>query len=172
MAMTKMIATVMPQATRLYNGVAIQDMFGARMVSVFPELNHHRQIKMDELVGYEITEARFENNVLMVIGMEKGEGHYTRFIFRFSKDYSSYDVRKIENITPTGINFTVLSTGVVICITEEEKVEIFSNQHNAVGMKLITDPAIKSNMRLCHSGTHVRFAHGEKIYSFAVRKTP
>jgi hypothetical protein len=70
------------------------------------------------------------------------------------------------------INFTVLSTGVVICITEEEKVEIFSNQHNAAGMKLITDPAIKSNMRLCHSGTHVRFAHGEKIYSFAVRKTP
>lgn len=171
-ASLRMLAEVLPNATKLYNGVAIQDMYGARMVSVFPEAGHHRQFKMDELVGYEITEAKFDKGVLMVVGMEKGEGSYTRFVFRFAADWSGYDVRKIDNITPTGINFTVLDNGVAVCITEEEKVEIFQSKKDAAGIKVITDPAIKANMRLCHRGSQVRFAHGDKMYSFAVRKTP
>lgn len=167
---SKMIASVMPESTKIYQGLAIQDMFSSRIVSVFPEAGHHKQIKIDELVGLEITEAKFENKVLMVVAINRVDGQYTRFIFRFSDNYLSYDIRKIENITPTGINFTVIESGVVICITEEGNVEMFSNKKDNQNIKTIDDPAIKANMYVFHYGNQVRLAHGDKVYSFSIRK--
>lgn len=165
----KPVATVLPQATQMFQGVAFQDMFGTRIASVFPETGHHQQFRIDELVGLQITEAKFERGVLMVLTADK-EGQATRFIFRLAKDFQSYDMRKVENITPIGLNFTVLPNGVAICITEEEKVEIFSSRKDAPDLKSIADPAIKGNMRLCHAGSQVRVAHGDKLYSIAVKK--
>lgn len=162
------VANVLPKATQMFQGVVFQDVFGAPMVSVFPASKQHRQLKMDELAGVKLIDAKYENNVLMAVVMDK-EGNYSRYVFRFAKDWQSYDVRKIENITPTGINFTVLEHGIVVCMTEEEKIEIFSNQKDSAGIKSISDPAIKANMRLCHRGKQVRFAHGDKLYSIAVR---
>ncbi len=167
----KTVAQVMPHATKLHQGVAIQDMFGACIASIFPEAGHHRQVKLDEIVPpLRITEAKYEKNVLMVVAIDGETGQSHRFIFRFSPDWQKYDVRKIEDITPTGINFTVLDNGITVCIDEDEKVEIFSNKYGVPAIKSISDPAIKGDMRLCHAGPQVRFAHGSKLYSFAVRK--
>lgn len=165
----KQVATVLPQATRMYQGVVFQDMFGTRLASVFPESGHHQQVKIDELAGLQITEAKYERGVLMVLTTDK-EGQATRFIFRMAKDFQSYDMRKVENVTPIGLNFTVLPGGICVCITEDEKVEIFSSRKDSPDLKSIADPAIKGNMRLCHVGNQVRVAHGEKLYSIAVKK--
>jgi hypothetical protein len=165
----KPVASIMPSATRLYQGVAVQDMFGTLMFSIFSDGGHHQQVKIPELNDLRITEAKYERNVLMVIGVD-GEGRYNRFVFRFAKDWSNYDVRQIENITPTGINFTVLPKGVCVCLTEEEKIEIFSNQKGSASINVIDDPVIDGDMRLCHSGDQVRFAQGTKLYSLAVKK--
>lgn len=170
LASAKSVATVMPSATRLFQGVAIQDMFGTLLFSVFPASGHHRQTKIPELDGYRITDAKYERNVLMVSAVNKS-GEYSRFVFRFAKDWSGYDVRHIENISPTGLNFTVLENGICVCLTEDEKVEILSNQKDSASVKSIDDPAIDGNMRLCHSGNQVRFARDRKIYSIAVKKT-
>jgi hypothetical protein len=164
------VATVMPKATQLFQGVAFQDMFGAVVISVFPESQHHRQLGVKELVGYRITEAKYEHNVLMVLASEPDTGHISRFVLRFAKDWTSYDLRRIDGVTPVGVNFTVLPNGIVICINEEEHVEIFSNQKDATGMKVISDPAIKADVHLCHSGTQARFARAEKLYNFSLRK--
>lgn len=163
------VATVMPKASRMYQGVVFQDVFGARLASIFPKSREHRQIKIAELAGVQITEAKFEGNVLMVYALD-GEGQTSRFVFRFSTDWTSYDVRRIENVAPTSLNFTVLESGICVSITEEEKVEIFSNKKDTPGIKVITDPAIKSNFHLCHTGSQVRFAHNDKLYSFAIKK--
>lgn len=164
------VASVMPAATQLFQGVAFQDMFGARMASVFPESGHHRQFKLDELDKFQITDAKYERGVLMVLADNKEQGKTNRFIFRFASDWSSYDCRIIENVVPMGLNFTVLSNGVVVCITEEEKVEIFSSRKGSPDVKSITDPAIKADMRVCHSGTQVKIAHGQKMYNISVKK--
>lgn len=168
-ATTTSVATIMPNATTFYQGVAVQDMFGTLMFSVFPEAGHHRQIRIDELGDYRIIEAKYERNVLMVLAVKRETGQYDRFVIRFSKDWASYDTRIIENVTPTGINFTVLLKGICVCLTEEEKIEIFSNQKDSASVKSIDDPVIEADMRLCHAGDQVRFAKGEKIYSFAVK---
>ncbi len=166
----KSVANIMPYATELFQGVAIQDMFGTKNISVFPESGHHRMIPIKELVDFNISDAKFENNVLMIIGSHKKTGEYTRFVFRFARQWDKYDVRLIENISPSGLNFTVTDNGICVSITEEEKVEIFSSACDSPGLKSISDPAIKADMRLCHSGAQVRFAHNNKLYDFAVRK--
>lgn len=169
LATTPSVAQIMPNATQLFQGVAFQDMFGSHMASIFPNLGHHRQIRIKELAGFQITDAKYEGNVLMVVAMSRQTGQYSRFVFRFSSDWTKYDCRTIENITPTGINFTVTEIGVCVCITEEEKVELFSNTMGATSVKSVDDPAIVGDMRLCHSGKEVRFAHGTKLYRFSMK---
>jgi len=169
-ATSKMVASIMPSATTMFQGVIIQDMFGVLMFSMFPEAGHHRQTKIPELNDYRITDAKYERNVLMVLGVEKKSGKYTRFIFRFAKDWSAYDTRIIDVVTPTGINFTVVDRGICVCLTEEEKVEIFSNQKDSPSIKSIDDPAIDAEMRFCHAGDQVRFARGNKMYDISVKK--
>ncbi len=163
------VAQIMPNATQMFQGVAFQDMFGAHIASIFPAPKHHRQIRIKELAGFQITDAKYEGNVLMVVAMERQTGQYSRFIFRFASDWSGYDCRIIDNITPTGINFTVSQSGICVCITEEEKVELFPNAKGSTRVDSITDPAIVGDMRLCHSGKEVRFAHGTKLYRFSMK---
>lgn len=162
------IATVLPQATKLFLGVVFQDTFDTRIACMFPEAGHQRIVKMPELEGYKIIDAKCKRNILMVVGMN-ADGEYTRFVFRFSKDFTSYDKRKVENITPTGLNFTVLDKGIVVMITEEEKVEIFPSQKDSPQVKSISDPAIEANMALCHAGDEVRFVMGSKLHRISVK---
>jgi len=169
-ATAKSVATIMPNATTMYQGVVVQDMFGTLVFSMFPKSGHHRQIKIPELENCRITEAKYENNVLMVIGLDKKSGKYNRFIFRFSNDWAGYDVRVIDDITTTGINFTVLDKGICVCLTEEEKLEIFSNQKGNTPIKSFDDPAIDGEMKFCHAGGQVRFARGNKLFDISVKK--
>lgn len=169
-ATAKSVATIMPSATTMYQGVAIQDMFGTLVFSMFPEAGHHRQVKIPELSDCRITDAKYEHNVLMVLAVDKKSGKYSRFVFRFGKDWASYDVREIEDITPMGINFTVLNKGICVCLTEEEKVEIFSNQKDSLSIKSFDDPAIDADMKFCHASDSVRFAKGNKLFEISVKK--
>ncbi len=169
--MTHVVANIMPEATELFHGVAVQDMMGARYVSAFPESRQHRQIAIKELLGRRILDAKFDRNVLMTVSLDETTGEYDRHVFRFDATWDSYDVRVAPNIVPNGLNFTVLDNGTCVCITETEELEIFSNQMNSSGLKSFTDPVIKGDMRLCHHGSQVRFAHGQKLYSISVRKT-
>jgi hypothetical protein len=96
---------------------------------------------------------------------------YSRFVFRFAKDWTSYDTRRVDNITPTGLNFTVLPKGLCVCLTEDEKIEIFSNQKD--------HPSSQRHRRsgdswryatVPRAGDNMRFAQDTKLYSFAVKK--
>lgn len=161
-------ADIRPNATSMFQGVVFQNTFGAIHASVFPEKGYHRQFKIDELEGMEITDAKYEDHVLMVVAADRVEGVYTRFVFRFSPKWDNYDTRRFDNITPTGINFTVLPNGIVVSINEDESLEIFSRK-GPLNVKVYKDPAIKADMHLCHSGQQVRFAHGKSMYSIKVK---
>jgi serine/threonine protein kinase len=169
-ATAKTVATIMPSATTMYQGVVIQDMFGTLVFSMFPEQGHHRQIKIHELDNYRITDAKYENNVLMILGVDKENGKYNRFVLRFSKDWLSYDIRQIDVMSPTGINFTVIDKGLCVCLTEDEKVEIFSNQKDKPSINVFDDPAVDGEMKFCHAGNQVKFARGNKLFDISVKK--
>ena len=169
LASTKRVARVLdvPEATKVFNGVIAQNLLGRWHMSVFPESGKHFQLPIPDLDDYRIIDAKYVNKVLMVVG-EKG-GQYDRFVFRLDDHYATFDVRKVENITYTGLNFTVADHGACVCINEEEKVEVFSNKKGSSQVKTLDDPEVDSAWKMFHDGSTVLFAHGKKLYKIAMK---
>lgn len=159
----------LPDATRVFPGTIAQNLLGRWVFSIFPVTGRCYQLNLSELDEYRVIDAKYDNGVLMIVG-EKG-GQYDRFVLRLDDTYTKYDVRKVENVTYTGLNFTVAEHGVCICIDEQERVEAFHSKKDSATVKLLDDPAIDSDMRLSHDGAKVLFAKGDTLYSITMKKT-
>jgi hypothetical protein len=166
-AVPKTIANVMENATKFYDGVAIQNVLGTFMASIFPESGMHYQIQCPEFKGYQIVDAKYRDNVLIVIARQKGK--YDKFILKFNSKFSSYSLRKIDDISYCGINFTVLDNGVVVHINENEEIEIFFNKEDSNTLKVIDSPLISGDMKLFNDGNHVIFSKGKKLYKLKMK---
>lgn len=164
---TKEAAQVLEHATRLYPGVAIQNLLGSVYVSLLPESGKSYQIPIKELDGYRIVDAKFEGGVLMVVGQIKGK--YNRLVFRFDLTDQSYDVREVKDIQPTGLNFVTLDSGVCVSITEDEKMEAFSSRKNASSIKIIDDPVVGGDMKLGKHAGAVVVSKGNKMYKVRMK---
>lgn len=161
------VANVVEMASKLYEGVAIQNMLGSYYVSLFPRSKEGYQVRLKELDEYQIQDAKFDGGVLMVIGSKKGK--YNRLIFRFDDNYLTYDLRVIEDITPSGLNFVTLGSGVCVSLTEEEKIEAYSAKKGSAGVKIVDDPGIGNDMRLLKINGKVGFERAGKIYQMSLK---
>lgn len=166
-ATAKVIGNVMEHATKLYSGVATQNLLGSMFVSLFPEKNACYQVKIPELDKYKIIEAKFDKGVLMVIGIKNHK--YDRLVFRFDKQYMKYDVRIVPDITNTGLNFVTLDTGVCVCLNEDEKIEAFSTRKDSKGIKIVEDTALGGDMVLYKQGGKAIFTRHNKIYQIGMK---
>lgn len=158
----------LPEATKIFDGVVMQNLLGRFFAMVFPDSGVSHQIAIPELDGYRLIDVKYENRVLVTI-VEKG-GIYDRIVFRFSGDYKEYDIRKIAGVAYSGINFTVGDHGACILMNEEEKIELFSAKKDATNVRVYDDPALDSDMRFYHDGAKILFVKGGKLYSIAMRK--
>jgi hypothetical protein len=165
------VANILNKATRMFDGVFVQELLGATYLSFFPDPIKHIQFHMDMLDGYRIVDGKYDNGCMMILAMNLKTGKYDRFVYRFSKDFKSYDLRKVENVSLTAINFVTLDTGVVICLNEEESLEAFSNQKNSGGVKIIDDPILGGDMRLHRLGGRAYFSRGNKLFSISMNKS-
>lgn len=161
------VADVLEMASQLYEGLVIQSMLGSAFVSLFPASKVGYQVRIPELDTYKVMDAKFERGVLMVVGASKGK--YDRLIMRFDQNYSAYDLRVVKDITPSGLNFIVTDAGVCVSVTEDEKIEAFSNKKDAKGMRVVEDPIIGNTMRLMRIGGKVGFSQGDRIYTMALK---
>ncbi|NOQ35550.1 MAG: hypothetical protein GQ569_06600 [Methylococcaceae bacterium] len=175
LASVKQVGRVMdmPDATKVFDGIVIQNMLGRYVASLFPESGQCYQPQLAELDGYKLIEAKYENHVLVVIGVVSGTKQYDRFVIRFSDDFKTHDCRKVENITYTGINFTVATQGIVVLINEDETLEAFSRQKEAHSVKHFDEDGdnklIASDMRLSHEGTAILFCKGRNLYRLSMK---
>lgn len=155
----QVVAKVLPHASKLFPGVVIQDLLGTCYASVFPNSGECYQIRIDELKGYKLIDAKYDRGVLMIVGNKKGV--YDRFIFSIKED-QIVEKRKVEDISYNGLNFITLVSGVCVGINEEDKIEMFfSNALTKV--KIIEDSKINSGYSLCTDGERVLFVEGNKI---------
>ncbi len=164
---SRVVANVMERASKLYDGCAIQSMLGSVFVSVFPRPKAGYQLRVAELDAYKVVDAKFDGGVLMVVGA-KG-GRYDRLVFRFDGEFTNYDLRTVADITPAGLNFVTLASGVCVSITEDEKVEAFSAHKGVAATKIVEDPAIGNDMRLLKVAGKVGFERSGKIYTMGLR---
>jgi hypothetical protein len=165
-ATLKRVGNVMNNATQLFEGVAFQNMLGAYYASLLPAPDGCYQIRIRELDGYQLIDARLSDNVLIVVGTRNG--NYDKLILRFAAGFQRYDVRRIADVQFTGINFTVLDTGICLHVTENDELEVFSSVPGSDGMKIVADPLIAGDARLFHIGRQALFARGNKLYRFAL----
>lgn len=164
----EVVANVLEHATKFHDGLAIQNLLGATYVSLFPTKGTHHQIRIPELDGYKVTETKFDSGVLMVLG-SKNKGTYDRLVIRFDEDFTSYDVRVVPDITPTGLNFVTLDTGICVSMTEDENLEVFSRVKGASKVRVVVDSALAGDMKLCKLGGKVGFTRGDRLFSLSLK---
>jgi hypothetical protein len=162
------VASVMIKSTRMFEGLAIQNLLGAHYASILPSPGVCHQVRLPELDGYQILDARLYRNVLMAVGARGGR--YDKFIFRFADDFGGYDARLAPDVSSTDINFTVLDGGVVLHLTDEGALEVFSRLRGAADMKTFPDPGVGGDARLFHAGRQALVARGNKLYKFTMRR--
>jgi serine/threonine protein kinase len=158
----------LPNSSKLYPGVVIHSMLGNAFASLLVRKGASYQIKIPELDKYRILDAKYDSNVLMIIGEYKGK--YDRLVIRFDSNYATYDLQVVLDIQPTGLNFVVLDSGVCVFINEEGKIIIFSKKKGSCGSKEINDPIIPGDAILGKSGGTVLLSSGSKLYNMRMVK--
>lgn len=163
------VANCMMNATRLYEGVAVQNMLGVPYVTLFPKENETYTLAVKELAEYRVVDAKADANVLQIVAARR-DGKYDRLILRFDFATQTYDLRKVEDISPSSLNFVVLDSGVVACLTEEDKIELYSARKGQANVKVVEDKALGGDMRLAKLGGRVVFSRGDgKITRLSVK---
>lgn len=161
------VANVMIRSTRMFEGVAIQNLLGANYVSIPTADGMCHQVRIPELDDYQIVDARRDRNVLIVL--VTAEGRYDKLIFRFSEDFSGYDCRLLDDIVSTGIEFTVLDSGIVLHLAEDGRLEVFPNVRDSAKIRVIRDQALDEDFRLFHTGTQALIAGGPSLYKIRLK---
>lgn len=158
----KQCAQVLENSSVFFDGVLIQNILGTFYASIFPERGKHYQINIPELKGFRVIDAKYDSKVLMVIANKNNE--YSRFIFRFSNDFTLYDCRILNNIDISNINFTVLDNGTVVSIKEDQNIELFSNKKDSSITKIVKNSIISSSNKLSKIGNELIFFKDNSIY--------
>ncbi len=164
----KTVGNVLPNATQLFDGVAIQNLLGASYASFVPTTGVCYQAHLPELDGYQIIDAKAARNVLIVLAAKNGV--YDKVIYRFDENFSAYDVRVCADVTLTDINFIVLASGVCLLLNDHDELELFATHKGASELKLISDPAICGDDKLYSDGHQALLARGNSLYRIAMQQ--
>ncbi len=162
------VGNVLPNATQLFDGLAMQNLLGAYYASFFPTSGACYQTRLKELDDYQIIAAKAQRKVLIVIGVKNGA--YDKFIYRLAEHFGEYDVRIIQDVALMDINFVVLDSGVCLHLNDRDELEVFAQHKGVAGLKVIADPAIGGDDTLFHEGAQALLARGKKIYRIAMRQ--
>jgi hypothetical protein len=163
----RVVAKVMMKSTLLFEGLAIQNLLGASYAAIPTALDVCHQVRLAELDSYQVIDARLLRNVLVVVATKSGI--YDKLIFRFADDFNSHDVRVVANTSAIDIDFTVLDSGIVLNLTDEGDVEVFSRDKNSAQIRVINDPAIRGDLTLFHVGTQALIARENRLYKIKMR---
>lgn len=158
------VANVMMSSTRMFDGVAIQNLLDANYASIPSLSGGCHQVRLAELDGAQIVNAKLYKNLLVVVVTRAGR--YDKYVFRFAKDFGGYDVRKLSDVAASDIEFTVLDTGVVLHLIDDDRLEVFSSKKDATQLSVLEDEALKGDLKLFHTGKQALMAKGRKLYNF------
>lgn len=163
---------VMPNATKLFNQIIYQDVLGLPVFMVFAKSEKGNsvclQYRIAELKGYQVLEAKQEAGVIQIVATKSGR--FDTFTIKMGKTYPEYSCTCEEDTGYHVPNFTVLDNGICILITPDDEVHIFNACIDAPDVKVIKDPAISFDMKLCHDGMKVMYRLGKKLYKLSLRK--
>lgn len=157
----KVLARVLPRATQLFDGVAVQSLLGATYLSLFGGPNGCRQLRVPELDGTRVLDAICDRSVVALV--VEARGVWQRVRLRVSATDGSYDVRVTHGIEPEVCELVVLETGVGLMRTDANGLEVFSAAPHSLTRKSFDDARL-ADMRLARSAGSVLAFRGDVVY--------
>lgn len=163
----RVAANVLEHATILYEKVAVQDLLGASFVSLFPQAGQTYTLRIPELDGHRVVDAKYDRRVLMIVYAEAGMYH--RQVFVFNEDHSRYTALDlVKDITLTGLNFISLDNGVFVHLNEEEQLEVRSVS-SPQKVRVVKAEVLGNDMRLVKYKGRAAFIRGNNLYSLGLK---
>lgn len=111
----KTMCQVLPLATSLFRGVAVQSLLGSFFAFLLDGTGC-RQVRIPELDSCRVIDGGWENGTLVLIAEQNG--NYSRWVFAVGGD-NAYSFRMAKDIAYLGVNFTVLDNGTTVLLTED-----------------------------------------------------
>jgi hypothetical protein len=142
----------------LYDGCVLQDLLGKFYLTLPTKKGSCFSKHIPQLDGYRIVEVKSDKWVTVIVGEHKGQ--YDRFIVVFSRDYTSFDVRKIEDVSYDTINFTVMDTGLCALLASPTELELFVDNKN---VEVLSDPPFDATMKLFSTPDGLFFVNGGMV---------
>jgi len=156
------VGNVQKNASKIFDGVIIQDILGSVVASIFPESQMCYNISIPELKGYHISDAKYDKNMLIVIGNKRGR--YDKFIIKISTTFDRYELRLVKDILSIDINFIVLDSGLVVHCSDNDEIEIFSNGLNQNKIRIVDKKDVSVDLKLFTDGKRVFGSDKNKLY--------
>ena len=158
------VATVLEHATRLYDGVALQDLLGACYATLLGEGAGAPQVRLPSLDGARVVGAKYDRKTLVVVAALRGEGVYSRLTFTFADDWSSI-VSVDHDVDAAEPSFAVLDSGVVVSL-QDGKLVLRRPGHP--GRRVVEDQAISGSWRLFRFRGGLGALDGDEAFALAL----
>ena len=146
--------------TTIYDGCAIQNLLGRYYLVLPYEEGACFSKYLPQLDGCRIVDCKAERNVVVIFA-ERG-GKYDRFVIVFTKkDFSEFNVRKVEDVSYDGINYTTTESGLTLLLANPDELELFVNNPN---IQVVQNPPFDSSMKLFNNADGVFFMSGNSVF--------
>lgn len=100
LATTRVASAVLPLATRLYPGVALQDALGAVWASLFVAPGRCHQLRVPHLDGRVVVDATLDRRALHLL-VAHPSGRHDRVTLRLDRTFTRYDPTREKDVDPS-----------------------------------------------------------------------
>lgn len=159
--------SIMPYASQIFDNCIFQNTMNKAFFYIIHDKNTIPLIKIKELDGKKIVNAKYKNNILIV--NFKNNFNYTNIIFRINKSFDKYEVIYQEENDVSNINFTVNDKGVSCFIPEDNNMILFFNIFNNNNIRKIEDKNIKTNMNFYSNFSDINLFVNNEIYKISLK---
>jgi hypothetical protein len=161
---------VMPNSTKFLDGIIYQNILGIHYISIPYTAKSGKTalllLKVDELQGFRVIEGKCDVNVIILVAYK--DKKYYEFTLKF--DYSAVKYKcSLKDVDYYIPNFITLDNGIVVKMSDDGAIEMFSSNLDKPDIKRIEDPTLK-NVRLYKKGIEVYVVDGNKLFRFKMKQ--
>ena len=155
----KTVAPIHHLATKLYDGLAVQDLYGKASIMVPYKKGFVSTIAVTELDGYTIIDAKRVGRAIIVVGEKKGKYDCITLLLD-TAGYTSYISTIETDVDHRVANFTVRSNGLVIQVEGDNDMKMFLDFKKA---QIIPGTPVDIDMKIFGDGA-IHFINHDEIH--------
>ncbi|MFA5599144.1 MAG: hypothetical protein WDA06_00970 [Phenylobacterium sp.] len=167
-ATLKPVTNILEKASFMFNSGVLQNLLGAWYANICCA-NKSYQVRLKELDGIKLIDAKYNNHALLVLGNVNGQ--YKSFLFRFSKDFSRHTVIVKED-AQIDFRFACTDMGILALIEEDGCLKLLSNKPDEDNIKSLSDKRINYDMQLAVEDNRLIGIQANKLYRIFIKKAP